>query len=100
MNDQKPAIPKILDFKDKRKLYKEELIEACIRIANLRKPIAEISQLAKPFGIPYYTVFHVFIGRSNHPEVLNILSQLGIPHNRKPIRNIKRKIDKLKTSGT
>ncbi|RHX85549.1 hypothetical protein [Leptospira stimsonii] len=76
-----------LDSKDiKRKLYKPELIEACKKIANLRKPISDIARIVKPLGIPYYTVYQVFIGQSNHPAVLGILTKLGIAHNRKPIR--------------
>ncbi|TGK18838.1 hypothetical protein [Leptospira stimsonii] len=67
---------------------KDELIEACIRIAKMKRPIAEIAKLVKPLGIPYYTVYHVFIGKSNRKEVLDIFTELGIPHNRKPIRVI------------
>lgn len=69
-----------------QKLGKDELIDACIKIAKMKKPMAEIRQILKPLGIPYYTVYHVFIGKSNRQEVLDILTKLGIPHNRKPIR--------------
>lgn len=67
-------------------ISKKELIEACIRIAKMKKPIAEIAKIVKPLGIPYYTVYHVFIGKSNRKEVLDLFTELGIPHNRKPIR--------------
>lgn len=70
---------------------KSELIEACIRIAKMKRPIAEIAKLVKPLGIPYYTVYHVFIGKSNRKEVLDIFTELGISHNRKPIRVIPHK---------
>ncbi len=69
-----------------QKLGKDELIEACIKIANMKKPMAEVARIVKPLGIPYYTVYHVFIGKSNRQEVLDIFTELGIPHHRKPIR--------------
>lgn len=65
---------------------KDDLIKDCIRIAKMKKPIAEIAKLVKPLGIPYYTVYHVFIGKSNRKEILDLFTKLGIPHNRKPIR--------------
>ncbi|MBM9578881.1 hypothetical protein JWG45_17180 [Leptospira sp. 201903070] len=74
-----------------RKLSKDELIEACMKIARMKKPIAEIARILKPLGIPYYTVFHVFMGKSNHPRVLEILTKLGIQHGRKPIREPREK---------
>ncbi|WP_147456103.1 hypothetical protein [Leptospira stimsonii] len=52
----------------------------------MKKPIAEIAKLVKPLGIPYYTVYHVFIGKSNRKEILDLFTELGISHNRKPIR--------------
>ncbi|PJZ51236.1 hypothetical protein [Leptospira adleri] len=75
----------------KQKLGKNELIKACIKIANMKKPMAEITRILKPLGIPYYTVYHVFIGKSNRPEVLDIFTKLGIPHDRKPIRALPKK---------
>ncbi|MDV6237334.1 hypothetical protein CH379_017005 [Leptospira ellisii] len=77
------------------KLFRKELIEACKNIAKLQRPISEVAKLAHPLGIPYYTVLNVFKGNSNHPKVLEILTNLGIPHNRKPIRvkRAKKKID-------
>lgn len=53
--------------------------------------MAEIARMTKSLGIPYYTVFHVFMGKSNRPEVLEILTELGIPHGRKPIRELREK---------
>lgn len=70
-----------------RKLYNEELKEACRKIANLKKPISDIARIVRPLGIRYITVFNVFIGKSNRQEILDTLTQLGIPHNRKQIRD-------------
>lgn len=77
-----------------KKLSKDELIEACIKIANMKKPMAEIARIVKPLGIPYYTVYHVFIGKSNRREILDIFTKLGIPHNRKQIRALPNKQSK------
>ncbi|MDV6237498.1 hypothetical protein CH379_017840 [Leptospira ellisii] len=86
MNDNINDSELIQDTVNKKKLYKKDLSDACKNIAKLRRPVSEIAKLAHPLGIPYYTVLNVFKGNSNHPEVLNILTKLGIPHNRNPIR--------------
>lgn len=90
-------------YDSNRKLFNKELKDACKNIAKLKKPVAEIAKLVLPLGIPYYTVSNVFLGKSNHPDILEILTNLGIPHNRKPIRDTrisskKRKLNKAKNA--
>ncbi|PKA02533.1 hypothetical protein CH375_22495 [Leptospira ellisii] len=95
-NDSKNFERTIESKESKITLYKKELIFAIAKIPGYKKkPISTIrhnlNTILLPYHItiPYYTVYHVIIGKSNHPLILTFLSDIGVIHNRMPDRLLK-----------